>query len=408
MTRKLLRLVRRHVAVLLAAGIAAALAHVPASAQGVPKIQAVFTNLSSTSDRIVSYRHQEHLWQTGDGALHLVLNRGTLAPGAGLSLWSSHDGGSNWQFQVAFADTDDESVSDGQLVGDELSLVIQTGPDNLQYERLAYDGVNRSWTSVGSEMAYASAQFMAINPGIGQDANGNTWVVFVARDRATNDVNIRLLVRPAGASWVDTGLVFGPTDHRSIERSARLVAVNGAMGLLFTVREMTYWAERPNGADLGAPWQQTTVFAGTPQFRTTDPYASHFGAVVDAAGRLHMTNIDDNNVQYFRRDPAGGAWSGPVLLSSKKSAYSQIGLVNGRPWIAWSAQRGFGNSVASADGGTTWATTATLVLPADAPGVSYGQARVEMPTQSGGPAVVLQQYSDNGVFRLMLFRVPAP
>jgi len=55
-------------------------------------IKATTTNLASSNERMISYRHQQHLVQTADGALHLLLNRGTLSPGPGLSLFSSFDG----------------------------------------------------------------------------------------------------------------------------------------------------------------------------------------------------------------------------------------------------------------------------------------------------------------------------
>ena len=45
----------------------------------VPTIQATLTDLTSSTERMISYRHQEHLWQTADGAYHLVFNRGALS-----------------------------------------------------------------------------------------------------------------------------------------------------------------------------------------------------------------------------------------------------------------------------------------------------------------------------------------
>ena len=52
-------------------------------------VRAGTTNLTSSNDREISYRHQQHLVQSADGALHLLFNRGSLTPGPGLSLFSS-------------------------------------------------------------------------------------------------------------------------------------------------------------------------------------------------------------------------------------------------------------------------------------------------------------------------------
>ncbi len=380
------------------------------AAPAVPRVQAVPTNLSSDSDRIISYRHQEHLWQTADGALHVLINRGTLTPGPGLALFSSFDGGVNWQLQQAFPETDADSVSDGQLAGNELHFMLETAGGNLVFRRLAWDGVLRGWTLAQEETAWASSQFAAVNASVAVDAQGTLWCAFDARDRATNDVNIRLLVRPAAAAgWQDSGQVFGPTDHRSIERSARPVAVPGGMGLLFTVRETAYWAERTDAMALDAPWPVSTVFVGVPTARLVDPYASHFSVVADDAGFTHLFLVDSYDVLYFKRDPLTRAWAGGARLDDdKKTAYTQGSIVNGKLAAAWSVQRGAGSAVVSADGGASFQPAASLLLPPDAPGVSYGQARVEMPTRATGPLVILQQYSDNGLQRLMVFRIPAP
>ncbi|WP_425259605.1 hypothetical protein ACPOLB_01905 [Rubrivivax sp. RP6-9] len=401
---------RREAMALLGAAAAAAGTWWPGTAHAaVPRIQAGFTNLSSDSDRIISYRHQEHLWQTADGAFHLVMNRGTLTPGPGLCLYSSHDGGTSWSHQWTFLGTDTDSVSDGQLAGDLLSVLYQTVTGHLVHQQLRYDAAGRGWTVERDEMALVSDATAGINPGMAADALGNLWCCFVARDRITNDVQLRLLVRPAGATgWSDTGVVFGPTDRRSIERSGRPVPIAGGMGIVFTVREMTYWAQRSDTQALDAPWDVTTVFAGTPAFRTTDPYASHFSVVADDAGSVHLATIEENRMLHFTRDAATGRWStsGILLSGTKKLAYGQNCIANGRLMVAWSVQRGFGNLVESTDGGRSFSETAVLVLPANADGVSYGQARVELPTRCSGPLLALQQYSDNGVVRLMRFLVP--
>ena len=50
------------------------------------------TDLTSYAELMISYRHQEQLWQTPDGALHLLANRGTSRANPGLVLLSSYLG----------------------------------------------------------------------------------------------------------------------------------------------------------------------------------------------------------------------------------------------------------------------------------------------------------------------------
>lgn len=58
----------------LVIGLAATLWTAPLAAQ--VEIPAGLTDLSSTSERVISYRLQEHMWQTPDGASHAMINRG--------------------------------------------------------------------------------------------------------------------------------------------------------------------------------------------------------------------------------------------------------------------------------------------------------------------------------------------
>jgi hypothetical protein len=177
--------------------------------------------------------------------------------------------------------------------------------------------------------------------------------------------------------------------------------------MVYTVREVTYWATRTNDLPDNSAWNIGTVYVGAPSSRLTDPYASHFSAVVDDQGHVHVATIDNYDVYYLRRNGSTGAWSAPLRLDDDKNvAYLQLALTNGRITAGWSVQRGRGAVVTIPDG-NAFTLAAYLVLPPDAPGVRYGTARVEMPTRSTGPIKLLQQYEDNGVQRLMLYTIPA-
>jgi hypothetical protein len=374
-------------------------------------IRAVTTNLTSNADRIVSYRHQEHMWQTSDGGLHLVINRGTQ-PGdpPGLCLYSSFDGGVGWVLAQSFPGTDDKSTSDGQLHGDDLLFAYATAGGDVIYSPLHYDSVLRTWSVVAIETAFSSTVFTALNPAIAVDALGTVWCAFVSRNRSTNDVNIRMVDRVGGGNvWSDPNLIFGPTDRRSIERSARPVRTPNGMGMVFTVRESTFWAFRTNGFPDNSSWSVSTVYVGTADQSWKDPYASHFGVVTDDQNNMHLVLADNYDIFYLRSTDAGNSWSAPLRVDDdRKVVYAQVGLVNGKIAVPFSAQRGKSTLMCSSDLGASFTLSTDLLLLPASPGVDFGQARVEMPTRSTGALPVLQQYSDNGVQRLMLFVVPSP
>ena len=60
------------------------------------QIQGQPTTLASTADRMISYRCQNHMWQTADGATHAIINRGPGLAGQSLALFSTFDGGATW------------------------------------------------------------------------------------------------------------------------------------------------------------------------------------------------------------------------------------------------------------------------------------------------------------------------
>ena len=121
--------------------------------------------------------------QSADGALHLLFNRGALTPGAGLSLYSSYDGGETWQLMHNLAGTDDKSTGDMLLVGDDLSIVFHAADQHVMYARLHYDSIGRTCSLLELQEAFTSPQWNAQNPALAIDEMGTIWVGFLAKRR---------------------------------------------------------------------------------------------------------------------------------------------------------------------------------------------------------------------------------
>ncbi|HSW05270.1 hypothetical protein [Aquabacterium sp.] len=372
-------------------------------------ISAVPTNLSSNTETMVSYRHQERMWQGADGSLHLVVNRGTLQPNPGIVLTSSYDGGITWTVKQVFGNTDKDSTADSLMNGSMLWLAYGDANGALIVAQLTYDSVAQSWTLLRSEIAFASTQFEGINPTLGIDDSGVVWCSFAAMDRNTADINLRMVYRQSdSAPWADTGLVFGPTDNLSKERSARPVRLPNGMGLLYRVRQSMYWATRANGAPFGSPWPSVKISEGALQRPISDPYASHFSVIGEGDAHLHLAIADDGDVQYLRYTTADDSWTAARKINGrKKVSYLQIGLFNGQIALALSATRGDGGVLVSSDHGASFSTQVDLALPPAADGVNYKTGRVEMAAVSVGGLTVLQQYEERRQQRLMVFKIPA-
>jgi hypothetical protein len=380
-----------------------------AAAAAAPPVTPVSTTLSGNSELMISYRHQERMWQTPDGALHLVINRGTSQPNSGLVLNSSYDGGTTWLAQLRLPNSNRSSTADGALQGSLLALVYGMGNGGISYLQLSYDSASRRWQTVRTETAYSSSQLNAENPTVAIDDLGTVWCGFSVIDRLTNDTHLRLIYRPSDGVWIDTGRTLGPVDHESKERSARMVRVPGGMGVIFRVRQETFWAMRYDSdsyEQLSAPLK---ILEGPPQRQINDPYSSHFSAIADEAGYLHLLVADDGNAMYLRYSIGDDAWTLPKKLNGRsKVSYLQIGLANGQVMAAFSAARGPGSVLLSQDSGVTFIEAFGLTLPGDSEGISYKTGRVEAPGRSVGVLPVLQQYEDHGQQRLMVYKVPVP
>ena len=370
---------------------------------------AVVPDLTSNADRMISYRHQERMWQTADGGLHLIINRGSLQPAPGLALYTSYDAGLTWQLMQVLGNTDSSSTADGALDGNTLSLVYATSGATAIFAQLSYDEALHTWTVLRSETAYAEPGIEAINPTLAVDAQGTVWCAFVAREKRSRLISIRLVDRTGGGNvWTDTGLTFGAPDT-SKEHSARPIRITSGMGMVFRVGETTYWATRSDDLPYNSAWTIVTAHSGATQRPLADPYASHFSVITDDQYNVHMVVVNNANAYYLRLLNGDTAWSTPLQLDGKsKAGYVQIGLTNANIVVGMSTDSGAGALVMSANLGTTFSKTHDLAVPVATSGVSYKTPRLEMPGRSIGNLPILQQYEDNNVQRLMLFTAPAP
>lgn len=386
---------------LMVGGVHAQAAPVVVQAQAVPA-------LTSNADRMISYRHQEHMWQTSDGALHVMINRGTLAPNAGLQLYTSVDNGLNWTLSASTGNTNAMATSDGVLVGDTLSLVYNNANNVIVYAGLQYDSATKTWAPTGSQAVFASQAVSALNPAIGFDSVGNAWVAFVVQNLSTGNYAIRMSKRSAGSNvWVDTGLTFGAVDNISIERSARPVPLPNGMGMVFSVHDKVYWATRDNALPDNSAW--TTILLYTRSTGSgSDPYASHFNLVADDANNLHMAMVDAGNIKYLRYASRTGLWNAVrTLTTDGQAAYCQASIVDGsKISISHNVGGKFSKTLVSTDKGYSFSVGYLLAHDAPVEGTQYNYARLETPARVASPAPVLQQYTVNAEQRVMLFQEP--
>lgn len=387
----------------LAIGVCAGALPWAAQAQPVA-IPSQVTSLQSTADRMISLRHQYHMWQTPDGANHLLMNRGITATATALSMNTSMDGMA-WSASALLPATDYTSTSDGFLLGDSTLYVAYSGKaSDIRFAQLQYDPSQRSWTMVRNEVVFANAGTLAMVPSIAMDASGRVWVSFTSQDLATGNYSIKLMLRPSDvAAWTDTGFVFGAVDNVSNERSSRLIATPYGLGMIFTVHQNVYWTQRLNFWPTAQAWPRALVYVD--QAPDTDPYGSHFSLVADAAANLHLVFVDGGHVVYSRLLANDQGWATRIMTDDINATYVQVLTSRDNLMVVTNSQT-YLRVFQSTNTGDSFSNTHVLTHPLAGGKVVYDRPRVETPSHSTDPVPVLQQYVEGQIQKAMGFWVP--
>lgn len=363
------------------------------------------TTLASTADRMISYRSQNHMWQTPDGATHVMINRGPGLGGQSLTLFSTFDGGATWTNSgVSLPSSNGSSTSDGYLQDDRLYMTYDVGTGTVRFAELQYDSPSKTWSLATSNTVFDSITAAALTPAVAVDAVGRQWLSFTHQDKATGNFSIKMMRKSSSdVAWIDTGFVFGSVDNLANERSGRPIATSRGIGLVFTVKSETYWAERNNNWPLAAKWPRALI--GTKVTPSNDPYGTHFSVVADSAFNMHLLSVDGGQVIYSRYLVAQNKWTTRTLTEDIKASYLQATMVADQLTVVTNSYANL-SVYLSNDGGETFVRTHALTHAAPTNGTDYNRPRVETPAYSTSPVPVLQQFVDGKVQRALFFAVP--
>jgi hypothetical protein len=377
------------------------------------RIESTTTSITSTTKRMISYRDQQHSWQTSDGGIHLMVNSGTLPANDSLTLYSSFDGGNTWVPKLSLPHTDGFSTSDGMLTatgtGATLQLVYGTAANtgNIIYAIATYDASTQTWTLTSTQTAFSAKAVTGSDPAFAVDSNGGLWCGFTAENIQSQEYQIDMLYLAAkSTNWVNTGLVFGTTDDSS-QHAARPVPFTGGVGMIYQSDETMYWSYRMSTSAIEAPWESSVLYVGLPS-NNADPYDSHFSVVADASNDLFLGFAGNSQLLYLKYTSSTATWA-PIqaLTTSKaKSAYMKASIAGGN--IVMIANDLSSLEVfQSTNDGDTFQLTQALVHPTGGSGTDdYQNPRVEMPSYATSPMPVWQQFYYGSTQGLLFFPVP--
>ncbi len=377
-------------------------------------ISGTLTNIQGTAERMISYRHQQHMWLTDDGAMHIVVNLGNDNPGSSLMLYSSFDQGKSWNQMFAIPNTNSNTTSDGFLIKNTLKIVYSSSQGKVLFGKFNYDPTTKSWSNIQSSPVFEGTNYTAERPSLIGDLNRYMWVSFVARDKSTGHYFIRLYNSvDKGVTWTNTTLNLGNVSA-STRKSANLVFLGDRVGAVYTNNNTINWAYRMNDWPINTPWQSEVIFQHTAGSHV-DRYASHFSVAVDQQKNLHLVSQNQKRLLYLRFNQQTQTWDTPKIFSGDSPVnYMQVSTSLNKVLIL----ANIGSNIAlyqSSDYGDNFSLIKLLQGPpnsslgASSSSVTEGdgdsQARMEAPGSVKGTLPVLLQFEDNGKQRLVYFNV---
>jgi hypothetical protein len=383
-------------------------------ASALESIYGAVTSITSVADRMISYRNQQHSWQTSDGALHIMVNLGTVSSGASLAVYTTLDGGNTWTQTISLPNTDQFSTSDGALSTTngvtQLQLAYATAQSSGQilFVTATYNSATGTWKLQAPQTVFAAAGYAGSNPAIAADSTGTIWCGYIAEAMATAHYGIQMSYRPAQAStWSSTGLVFGAVDG-NMQKSVRPVPYAGGAAMVYQDDSNMYFAYRENTWTPRTPWATTLLFTDLPP-PSQDPYDTHYSIINDAELNLYMGFIGAGQQLYFSKyTSSAGNWSVPldVLKKPVQPAYPEVTISGGNVVLMVNDL----NSVVvfqSNNAGQTFVPLQALRHPVATSGYDYNNPRIEVPKPATNPMPVWQQFVYGTTQELMQFSVPA-
>lgn len=373
-----------------------------------------FTNLTGTAERMISYRHQERFLMTDDGVQHLLINVGDRdeeSKGA-LALMTKEEGQADWEEVIDLNCSNSESTADMVLDKNYLHIVYNCDKQ-VWYSRLSYDALTSTWWNLKTRRIFKGRLQTPSAPTIAMSSDRTLHVVFTQ----TNFNKVVQLVGYSSGSpllrWVPTE-TWGQANKRPA-KAGRILSLETGMGLLYTdvseendtARSTLNFVRTNEDGSWTAPVVLESTDAGF-----HDPYGSHYSAMVDDQGNIHLVWPVEKRLVYYRFDKASDTWSADYILENPHNAvYSQVAKhTDGRIFLIFNVGEQL-QMVESSDYGLTFNHTAFLIHPTGDPLYDWAQPRVEAPAVFSGRLDVLQQLSTvptetvPAVERLYLFSV---
>ncbi len=357
------------------------------------------SNITSTIERIISYRNQEHMWSTSDGVSHILINRGEKFRNKHLHLLQNVGTPKDWQPVLSFPGSDNASTSDGFLVNDILHVVYSTASGGIRYSRSSYQNNKGVWNNEAlTAVTTENPAFAASIPTVAIDDRGILWCSSTIQEIESGLTFIKVMYSlDNGMTWLSiSNLQSGETEF---QKASRMVAMQGKIGMISTglvlrdaeIVSVGRWFYLSTQAPLDVEWEKDIIWE-TPHISGSDPFGTHFNALVNPDfNLLHLVTIQEGKVLYCRYDGFNEQWDDQrTLTSPAKTAYTQLTRsLDGKLLITYNILTNIA-ILESSDNGDSFVSQYYLTHP-NSPFADFSNPRIECPSVIDNSLTILQQ-----------------
>ena len=347
--------------------------------------------------KLIVSRMQDHIVETADGNLHLLVNLGRR----GLTLFTSSDGGATWAASLTVPGVPADASADLRLIPGGEGLLIATttkerwDADGSDVTLFAYDyvpaggggetaggGGEGGFVLASRSIVVTGADSATTNPTVAIEESGRIVVATSLEGEGEGEGGLTLVL-----SWSDDGgltwqsaSVSGPesgvesgldSDLESGEESgftsspagsARALVTAEGTGLLLATADAFTFLTYDAAQDV---WSAQTLS----ETGAVGRYASHFSIAMLGAD-IHVASVaEDGVLRLFHYDGTSGTWSAPavpegVVLNEASNVQISAGADGSLVLIADDhTELGEFPVLRSTDGGATWSEILVLELP---------------------------------------------
>ncbi|SFQ20540.1 hypothetical protein SAMN05421853_102425 [Roseivivax halotolerans] len=332
------------------------------------------------SPKMIVSRMQDHVVETSDGDLHMLINLGL---GGGLVLFTSTDNGASWHQNMTFNASGFASTADIRIASDEdeAIMVYTTRNGAIAYAKLDYDTVQDVWTVAYTTTVVDDVMSPnAAHPTITLAASGRLWIAY---SEETDDGVVLSVAWSdnAGRDWTET--VVTTLDAEA--GSARILATEDGVGLIYATAETVTWATYSIGEGV---WNFTEIDRDGAIGR----YASHFSTAQDG-DTLYIVMVGTNQeLSFMVYDGVSDSWTRPADIPGVPHGVTtaQISVeTDGGLYVTYDDPHTDTLIVMeSLDGGQSWSDFAELATP---DWIATGPVRMEAPEHFDDELIVFQQ-----------------